>query len=150
MAFIRTKLLRGVRYYAIVESRRDGGKVRQRVVASLGRSPDPLVAAAWYRRRAEHWGEYRTSERFRMKWARTWIRRFRKQRREAELEAACRGEWLPPIGAAGLRRAEIAIERDWEKEVEANQFKAAEYLRIAEAIERFAKECSDTTVSPIP
>lgn len=38
MAFIRAKKLRGVTYYALVENHRDGGKVRQRVLAPMGRS----------------------------------------------------------------------------------------------------------------
>jgi hypothetical protein len=37
MAFIRRKLVRGVAYFSIVENRRVRGKVRQKVLYSLGR-----------------------------------------------------------------------------------------------------------------
>jgi hypothetical protein len=37
--YIRTKVAKGQTYYQLVEGRREGGKVRQRIVAALGRSP---------------------------------------------------------------------------------------------------------------
>jgi|HubBroStandDraft_6_1064221.scaffolds.fasta_scaffold682048_2 hypothetical protein len=43
MAFIRSKQVSGPMYYALVASYRLDGKVRQRVIASLGQSP-PLPA----------------------------------------------------------------------------------------------------------
>jgi hypothetical protein len=43
MAFIRKKTVKGAVYFALVESYRTDGKVRQRVIASLGQSP-PLPA----------------------------------------------------------------------------------------------------------
>jgi hypothetical protein len=38
MAFIRRREVNGATYYSLVESRRESGKVRQRVIASLGQS----------------------------------------------------------------------------------------------------------------
>jgi hypothetical protein len=37
--YIRTKVAKGQTYYQLVEGRREGGKVRQRIVAALGRNP---------------------------------------------------------------------------------------------------------------
>jgi hypothetical protein len=37
--FIRRKIVRGITYYALVESYRSEGKVRQRTLLSLGRNP---------------------------------------------------------------------------------------------------------------
>ncbi len=42
--FIRQKTVKGETYYRVVETYRDDGKVRHRVVAFLGRHPDPAVA----------------------------------------------------------------------------------------------------------
>jgi hypothetical protein len=42
--FIRKKIVRGVVYYALVESYRKDGKVRQRIIAPLGQSA-PVEAA---------------------------------------------------------------------------------------------------------
>lgn len=39
MAFVRKKTSRGCVTYSVVESYRDGGKVRQRVLAYLGKHP---------------------------------------------------------------------------------------------------------------
>jgi hypothetical protein len=39
--YIRTKVAKGKSYYQIVEGRREGGKVRQRVLCSLGPDNDP-------------------------------------------------------------------------------------------------------------
>ena len=46
--FIRRKIVRGVTYYALVESYRKNGKVRQRILCSLGRqcSLDHLIDRA--------------------------------------------------------------------------------------------------------
>lgn len=44
MAFIRTKQQHGHTYYYLVENRREGGKVRQKVIVYLGRHA--TVAAA--------------------------------------------------------------------------------------------------------
>lgn len=38
--FIRKKIVRGVVYYAVVETYREDGKVRQRLLDSLGTDPD--------------------------------------------------------------------------------------------------------------
>jgi hypothetical protein len=53
MAFIRSKKLRGVRYYSLVESVREKGKVRQRVLAPMGRESDPRKVIASSRHFAE-------------------------------------------------------------------------------------------------
>jgi hypothetical protein len=37
--YIRSKVAKGRTYYQLVEGRREGGKVRQRIVAALGRHP---------------------------------------------------------------------------------------------------------------
>jgi len=84
MAFIREKKLRGVTYYAIVENQRDGGKVRQKVIASLGRSADPSEAIARYRELAKLYGtlpSIDSIERFKQRWIRKRTRRYRKQQR---------------------------------------------------------------------
>lgn len=55
MGFIRAKKLRGVTYYALVENRRENGKVRQRVIASLGRNGDLVdtmaIVTSWLKNR---------------------------------------------------------------------------------------------------
>jgi len=38
MAFIRFKWIRGKKYYYLVESKREGGKIKQRVLKYLGTS----------------------------------------------------------------------------------------------------------------
>ena len=42
--YVRSKIVKGTAYYQIVEGRREGGRVRQRVVLALGRTPDPEAA----------------------------------------------------------------------------------------------------------
>ena len=44
--FIRSKVVNGETYYAIVESYRDGARIRHRQVISLGRSPNAESAIA--------------------------------------------------------------------------------------------------------
>lgn len=48
MSFIRTKRIKGVLYYYLVENYRENGKVRQRVLAYLGQFN--TIATAY-----EHW-----------------------------------------------------------------------------------------------
>jgi hypothetical protein len=60
VAFVRTKRVDGGEYFQLVENYRDGGKVRQRVLAHLGRYPTVEAAIEesergleWQRSRAE-------------------------------------------------------------------------------------------------
>jgi hypothetical protein len=48
--FIRLKIAKGHRYYQIVEGVRDGERVRQQIVMSLGTTPDPAAALKRMRR----------------------------------------------------------------------------------------------------
>ena len=48
--FIRSKIAKGYTYYQIVEGVRDGERVRQRIVMSLGTTPDPAAALKNMRR----------------------------------------------------------------------------------------------------
>jgi hypothetical protein len=42
--YIRSKTAKGQTYFQVVEGVRDGARVRQRIVVSLGRTPDPAAA----------------------------------------------------------------------------------------------------------
>jgi hypothetical protein len=42
--FIRQKIVKGRKYYQVVESVRQGDKVRQHVIVALGGTPDPVKA----------------------------------------------------------------------------------------------------------
>jgi hypothetical protein len=42
--FIRKKIVKGREYYQVVESVRQGDKVRQRLIVALGGTPDPVKA----------------------------------------------------------------------------------------------------------
>jgi len=48
--YIRCKIAKGKTYYQIVKGVRDGPRVRQRIVVSLGTSPDPATALDGMRR----------------------------------------------------------------------------------------------------
>ena len=48
--YVRSMVVKGATYYQIVEGKRDGDRVRQRVVLALGRTPDPRVALKEWRR----------------------------------------------------------------------------------------------------
>ncbi len=48
--FVRSRVARGRTYYAVVESYREGGKVRHRQLAALGTNPDLRSAVARTRR----------------------------------------------------------------------------------------------------
>jgi hypothetical protein len=50
MPFIRTKLVKGIAYYYLVESYREDGKVRQRVLAYLGKHSTVNAALAYWRK----------------------------------------------------------------------------------------------------
>ena len=52
MAFMRIKKMGNGRYFYIVENRRRGDKVRQKVLEYLGRDPNP----ARLRRALRYWG----------------------------------------------------------------------------------------------
>ncbi len=51
MAFVRKKKMRGKEYLQAVENRREGGKVRQRVLLHIGRADDyptlEIAAGSW-------------------------------------------------------------------------------------------------------
>lgn len=55
MAYVRRKQVKGRSYYQVVESYRDGGKPRQRVIAHLGPWPSIEEAIDGWRMRAELW-----------------------------------------------------------------------------------------------
>jgi hypothetical protein len=48
--YVRSMVVKGKTYYQIVEGRRDGDRVRQRVILALGRIPDPRLALKEWRR----------------------------------------------------------------------------------------------------
>jgi hypothetical protein len=143
MAFIRTKKLRGETYYALVENQRDGGKVRQRVIASLGRSPDPLAGIYGYLELAEA-TSFPDAERFKVKWLRGWKRRESKQLR-------LDGYYINPFSGRPCppqltQKVIVLCEKAWQEELADRQAKRAEYLRIAREIENFAKGEMDEAV----
>jgi hypothetical protein len=138
--FVRRKTVRGKAYFALVENQRVDGKVKQHTVASLGDSPDLLETITRLRRWAAR--ETSHSENYKRGWVRRWRFRYRRERRLKAGYYNRREEayWNP--GSRSERIAENALvlcARDWAKEMEANQAKAAEYLHVAEAIENFAK-----------
>ncbi|MGA7770469.1 MAG: hypothetical protein WCA27_30075 [Candidatus Sulfotelmatobacter sp.] len=146
MAFIRTKKLRGETYYALVENKRDGAKIRQTVIASLGRSPDPLARIDYYLDLARMTSpNSRTERRFKESWLRGWTRRVGKQRR-------LDGDYINPY--TGQRRpfpdptpkVLAQCEKAWREELAATQAKRAEFIRIAREIENFAKGEMDEAV----
>jgi hypothetical protein len=49
--YVRSKIVKGRTYFQIVEGRRDGERVRQRVVLYLGQTADPRKALAEWKRR---------------------------------------------------------------------------------------------------
>ena len=51
--YIRSKTAKGHTYYQIVEGVRDGERVRQRIVMSLGTTPDPAAALKNMKRELE-------------------------------------------------------------------------------------------------
>lgn len=50
MPYIRTKLVKGIAYYYLVEGVREGGKVRQRVLLYLGKHSTVKEALAHWRK----------------------------------------------------------------------------------------------------
>ena len=89
--FIRTKVVKGATYYQVVRAERDGARVRQVIVAALGRNP--TVAASLK-------AERRSLAR---------LRRDRGSRPEA-IDAA-----LPKTTAARLARLDERIEQSSER-----------------------------------
>jgi len=55
MAFVREKVSRGRRYFYLVENRREGGKVRQRVLGFLGYEKTLEAAIAYWHKEAAEW-----------------------------------------------------------------------------------------------
>ncbi len=55
MAYVRKKRVAGREYYQLVEGYRDNGKVRQRVLAHLGRHETPEAALSYWQGCAEEW-----------------------------------------------------------------------------------------------
>jgi hypothetical protein len=53
MPFIRTKEIKGIPYHYLVQSFRDGGKVRQRVLVYLGQFPTVRKAYNHWKRQTE-------------------------------------------------------------------------------------------------
>jgi hypothetical protein len=50
MPFVRTKVVRGIAYYYLVESCREGNKVRQRVLLYLGKHSTVRAAYTYWRK----------------------------------------------------------------------------------------------------
>jgi hypothetical protein len=136
MAFVRAKQLRGKTYYALVENHREGGKVRQKVLASLGDSGDLLAALDRYQWLAKTCNTYAVYQ----------VERFLRAR-----ETYYRKQYAEKLGAFWNRQAPkpepvsvaALADADWQRKAEAEKSKPAEYLRIAEAIENFAKVWTD-------
>jgi hypothetical protein len=64
MAYVRRKQVKGNTYYQLVESYRDGGKVRQRLVAHLGAFPTLEEAIAGHRDYATKYREWALKRRW--------------------------------------------------------------------------------------
>jgi hypothetical protein len=62
--FVRGKVVKGRTYYLIVEGVREGPRVRQRIVLSLGREPNPRVVLRRWKRRLGRLREQQESDRF--------------------------------------------------------------------------------------
>jgi hypothetical protein len=58
MAYVRKKRVGGREYYQLVEGYRENGKVRQRVLAHLGKRETPEAAITYWQREAEWSREY--------------------------------------------------------------------------------------------
>lgn len=52
MPFVRTKLVKGIRYHYLVESYREDGKPRQRVLAYLGEHATVKAALRYWQKQA--------------------------------------------------------------------------------------------------
>lgn len=50
MPFVRTKLVKGIRYHYLVEAYREDGKVRQRVLAYLGEHETVKAALRYWQK----------------------------------------------------------------------------------------------------
>lgn len=57
MAYVRKKRVKGYEYYQLVESYRENGKVRQRMLEHLGEYPTVQAAIEGYSRAVEHYRE---------------------------------------------------------------------------------------------
>ena len=115
MAFVRSKVVNGRRYYQLVENRREGGKHRQKVLCHLGKHPSAEAALLDTYRRIKPLRQQRA--------------RLTKDLHYHLKEISSLTVSHPDIAEGEIPSMEFAWEKDWQK-LDDNLFLAVHTLRF--------------------